>query len=441
MLYEIQTPISMKSTVPVWPKGIGGVPAMLPNGIEVHIPALQATNYIILGTTGSGKTVVTKVIAHELLNAAPEMFGVFFQIKPDDFTSEFIQPGDKVITYSNSNLPSESIFRWNQIREIRQSIDHEAALKQLGNCLFAHLLEDERNRLWAGAARSTYIGFLRVIVECYTDCPSNGKVINTLRSMDIISLLKYLSKHPRNHSLLRKSFGFDPAQPDAPYTPPRKAEDITFFLNDVLEIFTGNFASDDGMDTISDFLHGHGGRNLFIQHDLSQEEASRPFELYFLKKIIDDKMSPSTGIESPILMVLDEADKIGGDFGATKAATLSRGYGLQLIISTQSLESLFALSPEKNREHTTNALLSGFPVIISFHGGDPNTITTLQTLFGTQRKEVTTLGISRYASPVTKSEREPIVTDTDFASLAVGEAFVKIMSHPPQKVAIIHHTD
>lgn len=437
MLYDI--PAAMKPKDTSWPKGIASIPAKRPDGTLVNVPVMKSTNVLISGTTGAGKTVYTKAAVHAQLDAVPETKGVFFQIKPDDFTSDFMQNGDKVITFSPHAAPFESVFRWNKVREIRQSSDHEAALKQLGNCLFRHLLEDERNRLWAGGARDTYIAFLRIIVECYKDCPSNGDVIHALRSMDTISLLKYLSKHPRNHSLLRKSFGFDPIHPDAPYAPPRKAEDILFFLNDVLETFGGSFASSEGTDTISDFLHGHGGHNLFIQHDLSQEDASLPFELYFLSKIIDDKMSPSTVIKNPVLMVLDEADKIDGNFGITKAATLGRGYGLQVIVSTQSLESLYALSPEKNREHTTNALLAGFPVFIAFHGGDPNTITTLQTLFGSHRREITTMGTSRYASPVTKSELEPIVTDTDFASLATGEAFVKIMSYPPQKVTIVHN--
>ncbi len=437
MLYELPRAAGLEPP-PDWPAGIGGVPASLPDGTSVRIPVQQGVSCLVVGTTGSGKTVYTKAAARALLDASPEMLGVFFQIKPDDFTASFFSRGDKIVTYSPSSVPDAAAFKWNIIAELRQSRDRDAALKQLGNCLFQHLLEDSRNRVWAGAARDTFIAFLRVIVECYRDSPPNGKVVAALRGMGTRALLQYLSKCPRNHSLLRKSFDFDPAHPNAAYTPPRKAADILFFLNDILEsYFGGNFASPDGTDTIADFLCGRSGaRNLFFLHDLSQEEASRPFELYFLRKIIEDKMSPSANIKAPVLMVLDEADKIGGDFGLAKAATLGRGYGLQLTVSTQSLESLFSLSPQENRDHTTNSVLAGFPMIVAFHGGDPATIATLQTLFGSRRKEVPVLSLSRYDPIRVKSELEPTVSDSDFASLNIGECYVKIQAHPVRKVKI-----
>lgn len=434
MLYEL--PSILNPITPNWPQGIGSIPVMLSDGSVTDLPILEA-NMLVTGTTGYGKTVFTKAAARGRFDANPALKGLFYQIKPDDFTSEFKKDEDKIITYSPYADHPESHFKWNMVREIRQSSNPESEMKQLGTCLFSHLLEDERNRLWAGAARDTFIAFLRVIVDCFGDCPSNGHIIQSMRTSGLVEMLKYLARHPRNHSLLRNTFGFDPQNSDAKYKPPRKAEDVIFFLNDVLEMFSGNFASFDTQDTIYDFLHGDKYQNLFIQHDVSQEEISRPFELYFLKKIIDDKMSPSARVSRPVLMVLDEVDKVGGDFGCTKAATLGRGYHLHLIVSTQSLETLFALSPDKNREHTTNAMLAGFPVLVAFHGGDPDTITSLQTMFGSKYRETTVLGISRYAAPVTKNEREPIVTDTEFASLDIGDCYVKLLSCPPQKVKII----
>lgn len=432
MLYEL--PAFLRAPSPNWPAGTGSIPAIMPDGRAAELPILNAS-MLITGTTGFGKTVFTKAAAHVLFDAEPRLKGLFFQTKPDDFTSEFMEPNDKIITYSACAEHPENHFHWNMIKEIRQSADKEAEMKQMGNCLFGHLLQDSRNRLWAGAARDTFIAFLRIIVDCFQDCPSNGRVIQFLRSSSLTELLNYLSRHPRNHSLLKNTFGFEPLHPDSGYRAPRKAEDVMFFLNDVLELFSGNFASADGQDTVCDFLQGKHYRNLFIQHDVSQEEASRPFELYFLKKIVDDKMR-ATGINAPVLMVLDEVDKVGGDFGCTKAATLGRGYQLQLMLSTQSLENLFALAPDNNREHASKAMMAGFPVLVAFHGGDPGTITSLQTMFGSKHRETTVLGISRYAAPVTKSDLEPLVTDTDFASLGIGECYVKILSCPPQRVKL-----
>ena len=260
MLYEL--PAFLRAPSPNWPAGTGSIPAIMPDGRAAELPILNAS-MLITGTTGFGKTVFTKAAAHVLFDAEPRLKGLFFQTKPDDFTSEFMEPNDKIITYSACAEHPENHFHWNMIKEIRQSADKEAEMKQMGNCLFGHLLQDSRNRLWAGAARDTFIAFLRVIVDCFQDCPSNGRVIQFLRSSSLTELLNYLSRHPRNHSLLKNTFGFEPLHPDSGYRAPRKAEDVMFFLNDVLELFSGNFASADGQDTVCDFLQGKHYRNLY----------------------------------------------------------------------------------------------------------------------------------------------------------------------------------
>ena len=68
------------------------------------------------------------------------------------------------------------------------------------------------------------------------------------------------------------------------YTPTKRATDILFFFNSVLEKFGGSFESK-GQDTIHDYLHNKYGRNLFLHYDLATAESSRPFIIYFLKKI------------------------------------------------------------------------------------------------------------------------------------------------------------
>ena len=151
-------------------------------------------------------------------------------------------------------------------------------------------------------------------------------------------------------------------------------------------------------------------------------------------------MSSAGKRSAPILMVLDEIDKMadGGkaaDFGIFQAANLGREYGLQILLTTQSIENLYGLAPDFN-EHITTGGLAGFPYLISFRPGDPSTITTLQTLYGSEYKEHLVLPASRYAEPVVKCEKEPLVSDKELASLNTGECFVKILSAPPQKVHI-----
>ena len=152
-------------------------------------------------------------------------------------------------------------------------------------------------------------------------------------------------------------------------------------------------------------------------------------------------MSLSSTIKEPIHLCMDEVDKLadGGkaaDFGLFQAATLGREFALSIHLSTQSIENLYGLAPDFN-EHIARGGLSGFPVLLAFRPGDATTISTLQTLFGSRRHEITTMPLSRYDHPIVKSEIEPVVMEADFAQLDTGEAYIKIKSAPPQKVSII----
>lgn len=438
MLYELT--INNKDDFPKWENGVSSIPAKYGKDVDIGIPILKGVNSITFGVTGTGKTCsFTLPAAKKLLIADSDMMGVFFETKKT-FLDAFKSPGDKVIVHGTSVVDSSSLFRWNLIKEIRQSRDPEAEMMQIAEILFNDLLSGaDNNRGWVESARNTFIAVLRVIVYCSNDDTSNWTLINALRRMSIEELLSYLAKHKRNHSLLNKDFGYDVSKPE-PYQVTRRAGDIMFFFNQVLEKFSGSFESD-GTDTIYDYLHGKYGRNLFLLHDLATAEINRPFFLYFLKKIKDEKMSLSSDVSARMLWVLDEADKLadGGksaDFGLFQAATLGRGYNLQILLTTQSYQSLFGLAPQFN-EHITEGGLAGFPVVVSFRPGDPKTITTLQTLFGSKRKIITTMPASRYERPIVKSEMEPLVSEADFASLDTGECYIKIKSEEPFRVSIV----
>ena len=437
MLYEI--PVHTGKLYPEW-NGNEGIRARLPDGTKVKIPILETTNVLTVGTTGTGKTKsYTLPVARALLLSNPNLKGVFFETKRT-FLNSFMTSNDKVIAYDSSIVPPCNLFQWCLIKEIRQARDKEAEMRQIAEALFGNLLEGaENNRAWIESARNTFIAVLRVIVDCYPDNTSNWELISALRNMSVNTLLAYLSKHPRNHSLLSKDFGYDVSKKDT-YVPTRRATDVMFFFNTILEIFGGSFESK-GQDTIHDYLHGAYGRNLFLLHDLSTAESGRTFILYFLKKIKDEKMSLSSTIKEPVLWCLDEADKLadGGraaDFGLFQAATLGREYGLQILLTTQSIENLYGLAPGFN-EHIAKGGLSGFPILISFRPGDATTISTLQTLFGEKRHVITTMPLSRYDHPTVKSEIEPVVSEADFAQLNTGEAYIKIKSAAPQKVSIM----
>lgn len=427
---------------PCWPQGIGTIMTRLPDGSAVGVPVLPGVNVMSYGVVGTGKTrSYTLPAAELLLRADPRRKGVFFEIKRT-FLDHFLQPDDKVITHDPAAVGSQNLFRPNLIREIRQSDDPPAEMRQIADFLFSDLLNGaDQNLGWIQAARDTFVGVLRVIVDLFPQKnTTNRTLVQALRRMSAAELLRYLSKHPRNHSMIQKDFGCDPACPEQ-YNPTRRAGDILFFFNQVLESFSGAFESD-GTDTIHDYLTGEYGRHLFFLYDLASAEISRPFMLYYLKKIKDFKMSNRGRASPSMLMVLDEIDKMadGGksaDFGLFQAANLGREYELQILLATQSVENLYGLAPDFNA-HITAGGLAGFPVVLAFRPGDPVTIDTLQKLFGSEYKPHLVMPASRYDAPSVRYELEPVVTDAEFAALGAGDAYVKIGACPPQKVHFIH---
>ena len=85
MLFRQSAPLN-------WPETEYGVRAVRKSdGSIVRVPVGQM-NVLTVGTTRYGKTVFTKACVREVFREDPERYAVFFQIKPDDFTGEFMRP-------------------------------------------------------------------------------------------------------------------------------------------------------------------------------------------------------------------------------------------------------------------------------------------------------------------------------------------------------------
>lgn len=439
MYYEY--PTGARESHLAWPSGTHGVLAEdSADGQKVEIP-VEPMNVLVTGTTGYGKTEFTKAYIRRRFQQDENLFAVIYQMKPDDFTGEFLRPQDLVITFDEDDTLTAKgfhFFKWNLVREIRsvKQAEWDPLLHAISSILFADLLREPRNRLWAWGAMMAFESFIKVILYRYTNNPFNRELINGMKYMNRLEFLQFLAGYPPNRSMLRDYFDFDPDN-CRDYVMPRKGSDIFFFLQDVLSRFGGTFLSEDGDDTIYDYLHGRYGERLFIIHDHKKRHSLQMFELFFLKYLTDSLLSLSSDFRERLLLVLDEIDKVEHDFGLTQAVTLGRQFGLDVIVSTQSLESLYAIAPDNHGEHLTNASLSGFSMFVSFHAGDPYTINTLQKLYGSRRKMIMEMPLSRYGRPQVKSEMRPFVEDMDFANLGVGECYVKYRDGLPRNVKIL----
>lgn len=398
------------------------------NGTPIHIPILN-DNVLIVGKTGAGKTVFLKDYMTPLLHNNNEPYTIFFEIK-DDFR-EYIRPQDKIITY-DPNFPN--VFKWNMIKEIRQSDDPNAELDKIADILFEDLLEDKRNLAWIQGAKDVFKGFNKTILYEYTNNPSNKVVISAMSNFTTHELLSHLALYPGNFGILRDYFDYDPKHTDG-YQVPRKGSDIMFFLRNVLSEFKGSFLSD-GNDTLHDYLNDRYGRRLFLIYDYDYRASSNMFFRYFINANISERISQRVDRSKKVLMVLDEITEIKGNIDLVTALTVGRGNNLQLILCTQSLEKLYSIVPTTNADHNFNASLPGFNTIVSFIPGDKETIDTLQKLFGSKKKQILIPPLSRYDQPMIETKDEPIVNYEDFASLSTGEFYIKIHESEPHRIQL-----
>lgn len=55
MIYDFPC-MNQSETASQWPVGVGGIPAVLPDGTSVKLPVLKDVNVITYGVVGTGKT-------------------------------------------------------------------------------------------------------------------------------------------------------------------------------------------------------------------------------------------------------------------------------------------------------------------------------------------------------------------------------------------------
>lgn len=427
-----------------WPSAKNYIPAArTSSGIRVNIPVV-AGNKLIVGKIGCGKTTLVKeMISADINDEDTYLFG--FEVKQGDYSEPFMRPGGLIISYRDIPGKEDKMFKWGMVREIKESEDPESEIKKMAAFLTLHLKKDPSKEIWAQGAAETFEGFMNTIIHCVDGTPSNYDVVQRMRTMSTVNLLKFMSHYKPNKSLLEKYYHFDSRwgignseetkRKLSEYKVPQVGSDILVFLQNMLSSFSGSFLSKDGKHTIKGWLSGEYGKTLFLSYDLSKKDAMTIFAAYFLQSIILERISARVDKSKRILMALDEVPEIGQEILLEQGVTVGRENRLEVIVSTQSLEKLYAIAPDLNpskTEHYTNAMLAGFTTYACFQAGDPYTINTFQKFFGNR----TRLPASRYSSTGSLVV-SPIVTDEEFATLDRGECYIKIGSSEPERLHII----
>ncbi len=387
-------------------------------------------NVYINGVIRYGKSVFTKQLVRKLeAKANPDTKVVFFDVKndTDNYLHEFYQTGDKVICYSDAlEKQGYDCFKFNLIRELRQAEDPETELKEIVEILLEDSMSESGDgKFFWQAAGQIFQGFVNTVLHAYGDCPSNRIIIQDMKGVSIEQLKTHLLKWPGNANIVRDYLGGGEKGEMS-----RMTQSIMACFSELLDVFRGNFCID-GEDTITDFLAGKYGGRLFLEYDYASKASSNKFFRYFLHKIIQSKLSREADSLQKIVMVLDEVSVLDAPFSLTDGLLVGASQGLQIILCSQSIERLYGISHVKNIEHSTNAILSGFSTIVTFHTGDPESERKLQEIFGERYIERVQLPLSRRDFAKQEVLREKWLTSEKLAKMGVGEFFAKRKEKDP----------
>lgn len=379
-------------------------------------------NVYINGVVRYGKSCMAQKIAERIEEMYPSSAKlVYFDVK-DDYISRFYKTGDKVISYSD-RLPNGNYnyFKFNLVRELRLSEDPDAELKEIVEILLEDFKAGGENDFFWTAAGMVFRGYIAAIIHTYNNCPTNRQIIRDMKNAKVEQIASHLLRWEGNKNIVRDYLREEES---------KMTQSILACFSELLDLFGGNFCTD-GQDTIAEFMEGEYGRRLFFEYDYSRKASSNVFFRYFLQKIIQSKLSMYSNPEHKVVMVLDEIAVLDAAFGLMDGLLIGAAKGLQFIVCSQSLERLYGISHKRNVEHSTNALLSGFATIITFHTGDPQTERKLQEIFGTRYIQRIQLGFSRKDSARQEVIPENWLTSEKLAGMGIGEFYAKLKNQDP----------
>ncbi|MGN0362502.1 MAG: type IV secretory system conjugative DNA transfer family protein [Bilifractor sp.] len=416
--------------------------AVTGNGCSVAIPVLS-DNVLAVGTTRNGKTTFVQETVQQRLMAHPDSSAVFFDSK-DDFRN-FRRKQDKVVTMRPEHYPDKMPFFWNILREVRFAQNPEAVTRQIADMFFRELKDTStNNRFFITGAENLFHAFLLRAAKDPA-MQNNQDFLKKFYETDLSHFFHYLADLPGNRPMLRNIFQYNGQEKSGGISRlPPAARDMLAIMQEVLAAAETTSLKGCGDDTIVDFINGRyessngSGSRLFLDFDFEKRASLSGFFAFLLEKLISAKLSKDAGSrEGHLLLVLDEIQNLQKDFGLLTAATLGNGLGLQVILSVQSIEQLYAIAPELNREHTAKGAFAGFSELAIFHPGDETTWKFAQTICGKKRTMILTMPFSRYDHPTTQTELVPCISDQDLSGLEPCWFYLKIRGSEPVKLKLI----
>jgi type IV secretory pathway TraG/TraD family ATPase VirD4 len=385
---------------------------------------LLSTHVLFLGGIGSGKTNAMKHLIRQLRDKrGPNDAFVIFDTK-GDFLRNFYRPGDAVLS-SNPEEDSGGVI-WNLFRDLpSEPVNAGEEIYEIASTIFSDELDQAgENIFFAAAARDIFAA----VVEAMTREPapadkplSNGLLRQRLESSPA-ELNEMLRDHPDLAGTARYLEGGD------------SVEAIMAFLQLTLrKSFTGVFRRT-GDFSVREFMHGKGGRALFIEYDIANGANLLPIYRVLMDMAIKEalglgrrRLRETRAAPDNYYFVLDEFALLPKLPHMSDGINFGRELGLKFLVATQNVSQVLRGYGAEAGE----SILSGFGTVFAFRLMDDASRSLVQQRFGTNRKQVSTYAAVRHQGVQQTVVTGNVIEDWETAGLGRGKCIASLPQGPP----------